>query len=163
MDAPEPRLELLYDIHVDLEPPQIVGQTPQGLRQVYIVRGGTFTGPKLRGEVLPGGGDWALIRPDGTLQLDVRATARTDDGALIYVTYSGLIVTTPEVWERILRGEDVPLSQYYFYTNPMFQTAAPQYDWLNRTLAIGRRPRDQERRGVPGVGRGQPVSGATTS
>ncbi|MDO8617036.1 MAG: DUF3237 domain-containing protein [Dehalococcoidia bacterium] len=134
----QPRLETLYDMHVDLEPPQVIGQTPQGMRQVFIVRGGTFQGPRLKGEVLPGGGDWALIRPDGALQLDVRATLRTHDGALIYASYGGLIVASQEVYARIFRGEDVPLSEYYFYTNPVFQTGAPQYDWLNRTLAIGR-------------------------
>ena len=138
MDTPEPRLEVLYDMHVDLEPPQVIGQTPQGMRQVFIVRGGTFQGPRMRGEVLPGGGDWALIRPDGVVQLDVRATLRTDDGALVYAQYGGLICAPPDVFQRLVQGEDVPLDQYYFYTNPMFQTAAPQYGWLNRTMAVGR-------------------------
>ena len=32
----------------------------------------------------------------------------------------------------------MPLSEYYFYINPMFQTGAPQYDWLNRLIGIGR-------------------------
>ncbi len=134
----EPRFELLFDMHADLEPPQVVGQTPMGVRQIFIVRGGTFQGPRLKGEVLPGGGDWAILRPDGALQLDVRATLRTDDGALIYATYSGLIVAAPEVFARLTQGQEVPLSEYYFYTNPMFQTGAQQYAWLNRLLAIGR-------------------------
>ena len=81
----EPCFELLYEAHVDLEPPQVVGQTPLGMRQIFYVKGGTFEGPRMRGEILPGGGDWALIRPDGALQLDVRATVRTDDGDTIYV------------------------------------------------------------------------------
>jgi len=134
----EPRLELLYDMHVDLEPPQVVGQTPQGMRQIFIVSGGTFQGPRMSGELLPGGGDWALIRPEGVLQLDVRATLRTDDGALVYAQYGGLLVASAEVFQRLTQGEDVSLDQYYLYTNPMFQTAAPQYDWLNRTMAVGR-------------------------
>jgi hypothetical protein len=32
----------------------------------------------------------------------------------------------------------VPLSEYYFYINSMFQTGAPQYAWLNKLIAIGR-------------------------
>jgi hypothetical protein len=138
MPFEQPNLELLYDMHVDLEPPQIVGQTPGGMRQIFIVKGGTFAGPRLKGDLLPGGGDWATVRTDGAVQLDVRATLRTHDGALIYAGYSGLIIAPPPVFGRLLQGEDVPLSEYYFYTNPMFQTAAPQYDWLNRTMAIGR-------------------------
>jgi len=133
----QPRLEHLYDMHVDLEAPQVIGQTPMGVRQIYIVKGGAFEGPKLKGTILPGGGDWATIRPDGALQLDVRATVRTDDGAMIYAYYAGYIhpVTTAM---RAAAGEDVPLGEYYFYTAPVFQTGAPQYDWLNRTVAIGR-------------------------
>ena len=138
MNAPEPKLEHLYDMHADLEAPQVVGATPLGMRQIFIVKGGTVEGTRVKGEILPGGGDWALIRCDGAVQLDVRATLRTDDGALIYATYSGLIIAEPAVFGRLLQAEDVPLNEYYFYINPMFQTAAPQYLWLNRLIAIGR-------------------------
>lgn len=136
---PEPRLEHLYDMHADLETPQIIGQTPMGMRQIFNVTGGTLSGPRIRGELLAGGGDWATFRADGAVQLDVRATLKTDDGALIYAWYSGLIVAEPEVFERLVAAaEDVPLTDYYFYTNPMFQTGAEKYAWLNRVIAIGR-------------------------
>ena len=78
------------------------------------------------------------MRPDGVIQLEVRATARTDDGALLYAYYSGYIHGPGTTVMRAAAGEDVPLGEYYFYTSPYFQTGAPQYDWLNRTLAIGR-------------------------
>jgi Protein of unknown function (DUF3237) len=138
MEASEPGLELLFDIHVDLEAPQVIGGTPQGIRQIFVVKGGTVEGPRVKGKMLPGGGDWALVRTDGAVQLDVRATLQTDDGALIYATYGGLIVAAPAVFGRLLQAEDVPLDEYYFYTNPMFQTGAPQYEWLNRLIAVGR-------------------------
>ena len=138
MEASEPKLKHLYDMHVDVEAPQVIGATPKGMRQVFIVKGGTVEGPRLKGKMLPGGGDWALIRTDGAVQLDVRATLQTDDGALIYATYGGLIVAKPAVFGRLFQGEDVPLSEYYFYTNPVFQTGAPQYAWLNKLIAVGR-------------------------
>jgi len=138
MNAPEPKLEHIYDMHADLEPPQVVGASPLGMRQIFIVKGGTVEGPRVNGEILPGGGDWALIRSDGAVQLDVRATLHTDDGALIYATYSGLIIAAPEIFGRLLQAQDVPLNEYYFYINPMFQTGAQQYEWLNRLIAIGR-------------------------
>jgi hypothetical protein len=138
MTYPQPTLTHLYDMHADLEAPQVIGAAPAGNRQVFIVRGGTLAGPRLKGTLLPGGGDWALVRPDGAVQLDVRATVQTDDGALIYATYSGLIIGAPAVLGRAMGGEDVPLSEYYFFTNPMFQTAAEKYAWLNQTIAIGR-------------------------
>jgi hypothetical protein len=129
--------ELLYEMSVDLEQPQDVGATPHGVRRVYYVKGGTFEGPKLRGEVLPGGGDWLLLRPDGAAELDVRATARTDDGHLIYAYYRGIINTSPEVFQRIAAGETVDPSQYYFRTAPFFETASEKYGWLNRIVAVG--------------------------
>ncbi len=134
----EPKLEHLYDMHADLEAPQVVGATPVGMRQIFVVKGGTVEGPRVRGKLLPGGGDWALVRSDGAVQLDVRATLQTDDDALIYGTYGGLIVAEPAVFGRLLRAEDVRLDEYYFYINPMFQTGAPQYSWLNRLIAVGR-------------------------
>jgi len=138
MDATEPKLELLYDMHADLDAPQIVGQTPVGMRQIFVVKGGTVEGPRIKGELLPGGGDWALMRQDGAVQLDVRATIKTEDGALIYGYYSGLIIASMAQFGRIAGGEEVPLDEYYFYTNPMFQTGSPQYAWLNQVVAIGR-------------------------
>ena len=137
-DGFEPKLEHIFDIHIDLEPPQIIGQTPAGVRQVYVVKGGTVDGPRVKGELLPGGGDWGTLRPDGAIQLDVRATIRTDDGALIYHYYGGITADVLKVAGRIFGGEDVPLSEYYSYITPQFQTSAEKYEWLNRVVAIGR-------------------------
>ena len=39
--------------------------------------------------------------------------------------------------DRLLRCEPVDPSEYYFRTAPMFETAAEQYAWLNRVLAVG--------------------------
>ncbi len=133
----EPRFEPLFDMTVELEPPLMIGQTPQGNRQIFYVRSGTFEGPRLKGEVLPGGGDWFLLRPDNVGELDVRGTLKTDDGALIYATYHGIFSASPESWEKIYKGEPVDRDQYYFYTAPIFQTSAPDYLWLNRMLAVG--------------------------
>lgn len=132
----EPRFELLYDMRVELEPPQMIGQTPQGNRQVFYVRSGTFEGPRMKGEVLPGGGDWFLLRPDNVGELDVRDTLKTHDGALIYATYRGIFSASQEAWQKIYKGEPVDRDQYYFYTAPTFQTSAPDYLWLNRLLAV---------------------------
>lgn len=131
------KAELLCEVSVDLEQPQTVGATPHGNRQIYCVKGGTFEGPKLKGEVLPGGGDWLLLRPDGAGELDVRGTMRTDDGHLIYVHYRGILHAPPEVMARVLQGEAVDPAEYYFRTAPFFETASEKYGWLNRVVAVG--------------------------
>ncbi len=133
---PELKTEILFDVSVDLEEPQDVGATPHGGRRIFYVKGGSFQGPKLRGEVLPGGGDWLLVRPDGAGELDVRATLRTDDGHLIYTYYRGILRAPPEVAQRMLQGEDVDPSEYYFRTAPVYETASEKYGWLNRIVAV---------------------------
>jgi len=133
------KTEFLFDMSADLdhEGTVNVGATPHGIRQIVYVKGGTFEGPKIKGEVLPGGGDWLIVRPDGATVLDVRAAGRTDDGHIIYTYYRGIAVTPPEVRERMLKGEDIDPSEYYFRTTPVFETASEKYGWLNRIVAVG--------------------------
>ncbi len=133
----EPRLEFLYELYAHLEAPQGIGQGPHGVRNIFYVRGGRFQGPRLRGEVLPGGGDWFLVRPDDTGELDVRVTLRTEDGALIYVTYRGLLHPLSQVTAELAQGREPARESYYFYVAPFFETSAEPYLWLNRTLAVG--------------------------
>ena len=83
------------------------------------------------------GGDWLLLRSDGVLQLDVRLTLATDDGALIYMTYRGLRHGPADVIERLNAGEDVDPAAYYFRIAPLFETGAERYAWLNQLVCIG--------------------------
>ena len=76
---------------------QAVGAVPHGTRFVFPITGGTFEGERLRGKVLPGGGDWAILRADGVLELDLRITLETDDGALIHMTFDGIRHGPPDV------------------------------------------------------------------
>ncbi len=62
---------------------------------------------------------------------------KTGDDALIGMTYQGLRHGPAEVIARLDKGEPVDPAGYYFRTNPLFETAAPRYDWINRILAIG--------------------------
>jgi hypothetical protein len=128
--------EFLFELSVTLEPPQVVGPTPNGDRRVRLISGGHFAGPKLQGEVLPGGGDWLLLRPDGARSLDVRLTLRTDDGHLIYAVSRGILTMTPEIYQRIGAGEEIDPAEYYFRTTPLFEAAAAELDWLNRVVAV---------------------------
>jgi uncharacterized protein DUF3237 len=100
---------------------QDVGSTPRGLLFIFPIIGGSFEGDRLRGNVLAGGADWATAAADGAFDLDLRATLETDDGALIHLTFTGV-------------RDD---ARQYLRTLPRFETAAPQYDFLNRLLAVG--------------------------
>lgn len=134
----ELKYELLYEMVAQLESDnQEIGVTPSGTRIIAPITGGTVTGPKINAEVLPFGADWVLIRPDGIGELDVRATLKTDDGALIYVHYGGILELTPELMKRRAKGEDVDPSEYYFRTRPIFETGSEKYGWLNSIVSVG--------------------------
>jgi hypothetical protein len=133
------KTEFLFDLKADLDWAGAVdvGTTPHGTRRIVYVKGGTFEGPKVKGVVLPGGGDWPIVRPDGGIVLDVRAAFRTDDGHIIYAYYRGLSTIPINMLGRILMGEAVDPSEYYFRTTPVFETASEKYGWLNRVVAVG--------------------------
>src|SRR5579871_1396591 len=128
--------QLLMTLQVTVGPPQKIGAVPHGTRVTAPIVDGAFEGPRLRGKVLPGGGDWTLLRGDGVLELDLRVTLETDDGALIHLASFGLRHGPPEVLAALARGETVDPATYYFRTTPRFETAHPKYAFLNRLLAV---------------------------
>ena len=81
---------LLMTLQVRVAGPLKIGAVPHGTRVTAPIAEGRFEGPRLRGRVLPGGGDWTLLRGDGVLELDLRITLETDDRALIHMTSFGL-------------------------------------------------------------------------
>ena len=87
---------------------QVIGQTPFGERTTYIVAEDSFSGPKLRGRILAGGGDWFVRGAQDLARLDVRKTFETDDGALIHVTYTGLYKFNAAVSRISAAGGDAP-------------------------------------------------------
>ena len=128
--------EFLCKIEVALEPVRDLGETPLGRRRIIGITGGTFSGPRLSGKVLPGGADWQLVRADGVACLDARYTLQTGDGALIYVNNKGYRHGPKDVIERLARGEEVDPALYYMRATPWFETSAPKYAWLNRSICI---------------------------
>lgn len=119
-----------------LRPPLPIGEGPIGTRMYYDVTGGEFTGDRLRGKIL-GGGEWALMGPDGYLRLDVRLQIETHDGALLYLQYVGLLDVNETVQNALANGGETDFSDQYFYTNPRFETGDERYAWLNKTFFVG--------------------------
>ena len=132
--------DFLLEMRVKLCDPMDCGQTPNGLRSVHIVEGGSVNGPHIKGRVVPqSGGDWALVRPDGTAHLDVRVCLETDDGAMIYATSTGrMVIHDPDdiAYAMDFSKPDDPngAHRYYFRTSYVFETSDPRYDWLNRIV-----------------------------
>jgi hypothetical protein len=116
---------------------QVIGPTLGHIRRVDAIFGGAFEGERLSGEVLDSGNDWQTVRSDSAVTLDVRLVLKTDDEAMIGMTYRGIRHGPPNVLAGIDRGETVDPATYYFRIASFFETAAPKYDWLNRLLAVG--------------------------
>jgi len=124
--ATEPRgpaFEYLGTLRAETGTRTVVENGPQGTRTIVQVVGGRFEGPRVKATVQTPAGDWITNRADGSYRLDVRLTLKTDDGALILVTYNGIGQTT-----------DAGAS---LRTAPLFETGDPRYVWLTRLQAVG--------------------------
>ena len=132
-----PQLEPLFSYNAILaDPQQMVGKGPLGTRMIAQVTGGRVHGPKLNGKILPGGGDWALIDETNTLRLDARLTIETDDGALIFASYRGIITPLePDIVVKAISGTLEP-GELYYRTTPMFETGDERYAWLNQLVCV---------------------------
>jgi hypothetical protein len=130
------KLEPLMTYRAQLRPPVEVGAGPLGTRTIFDVTGGSFEGARLRGRILPSGGDWLLVGPDGVGRLDVRATFETDDGARIYVRYRGVLELNEKIRKALEGGESTEYGDTYFMTQPVFETGDRRYAWLNSVVAV---------------------------
>jgi len=125
------KLDHIFSFKAGLNPEfEVIGPTPEGLRVNIYITGGELTGPKLQGDFLPVGADWLTIRQDGVAILDVRATIKTHDDALIYMTYQGVADLGEEGYQRFLDGN--PVTQFPIHTAPRLTTSHDNYLWLNR-------------------------------
>ena len=130
------RLEHIFSyIGMLANPPEVIGPVPEGIRVNFYSTGGEILGPKVIGKLRAVGGDWLTIRKDGVAVLDVRTTFETHDGALIAVTYSGMVDFGEDGYDRFLRGELPPTAQIRI--SPRFATSHPEYLWLNRLHCMG--------------------------
>ena len=120
------KTEFIWDAKVKIANMINVGESKSGVRRVIPIIGGTFEGPKIKGEVLSGGEDSQLVRADGDTELNARYLLKTDDGFIIRVFNKALIHTDSKTKS--------------FYCKSVLDLEAPQvssYDYLNHAIFIG--------------------------
>lgn len=120
------KTEFIWEAKVKIANMINVGESKRGIVRVIPITGGTFAGPKIKGEVLPGGEDSQLVRPDGDTELNARYLLKTDDGYVIQVTNKALIHTDSKTKA--------------FYCKSVLDLEAPKnspYDYLNHAIFIG--------------------------
>jgi hypothetical protein len=95
MTAQDPvKLELVMQLVVTCSDPERIGATEgskDGKRsEIWPIIGGRFQGKNIRGTVIAGGGDFPVLRPDGTEVVDALYRLKTDDGVTIIIHNKGL-------------------------------------------------------------------------
>lgn len=142
--APAPTLTYAFSAMVELLPPIDHGIVEGRRRRFVPISGGSFSGPLLEGNVLPGGGDWQAIGADGSTLVDARYALQTTDGTVIEVRNAGVRIASVEVSDRIALGQPVAPDSYYFRTAPRFDVSDGAHAWLRRTMFIARGVRNPD-------------------
>jgi hypothetical protein len=124
-----PRPELVLELVVTCSRPEAPGPetlSKDGQRKsIWPIIGGKFVGPDIRGVVVPGGGDFPLVRPDGVTVVDALYRLLTDDGITILIHNKGLSI-----------GPAEPGSRPRYRLSPEFTAPVGKYDWLNKQIFI---------------------------
>ena len=123
-------LEHVFDIEVEFGADRhMFGPLPGGGHQGYTPAiGGTISGPRLSGRVVPhSGADYALVRDDGTIELSAHYMLEAEDGTNIYIQNRCYLV-------RARKGSSQPS---YFRLTPYFRVPTGPHDWLSRTVIVG--------------------------
>jgi hypothetical protein len=131
--------DFAFEARVQVDAPVVLGSGPHGLRRIVPITGGTVTGPRLQGKVIPGGADWQVVRPaDDVLEIEAKYTLESHDGVRIMVTNRGFRRGPKEVIDRLARGEKVDPALYYFRTTAQFEApTGSAYAWLNQSVFVG--------------------------
>ncbi|MFB6456277.1 DUF3237 domain-containing protein [Chitinophaga sp. Hz27] len=139
LKAQELKSEFLFDLQIDLDRQQAIGPVLKGTRVIFPFKGGDIKGNTITGKILECSGEWGLVVDSTTFKMDCRVTVQTDEGALIYIAYTGYNYVAPpkNAIMNAGKGYELSPSDYYFRSTPVFETSSPKYAWLNHTIAVG--------------------------
>jgi hypothetical protein len=127
-----------FDLHADLGDTLVPGAGPMGTRLVAPVEGGWVKGERINGTLVGPGADWVTVGPDGYGRIDVRLQVLTDDGVVLYVTYTGVLEMTDALVAATMGDGTTDFDDQYFRTTPRLETGDERYAWVNSTIFIAR-------------------------
>ncbi|MCW8098429.1 DUF3237 domain-containing protein [Streptomyces tauricus] len=131
-----PNLTYAFEIRAQVAESHHIGHGDGERTEFTPITGGSVDGPRLKGTVLAGGGDWSNTRGP-ICELEARYLIRADDGAVIDITNRGYYHEggdSPEQYDGALRTAEAGT---YFRTSPVFRTDAPAHRWLAATVFVG--------------------------
>lgn len=122
--------KFVYESRVTIDIERVtVGQSKYGDRGIIWITGGNVVGPNIKANVVQGGGDWQLERPDGSQELQARYAIKTTDGFTILVHNKAMVDPRP-----------TPKNPHNNYTRSVINFEAPvssPYEWMNKSLFLG--------------------------
>jgi hypothetical protein len=86
---------------------------------VWPIIGGTFWGRGIKGTVIPGGGDFPVVRPDGVVIVDALYRLKADDGV-----------------EIIIHNVGHAYSENKYRLLPTFNVPGRKYAWLRESVFV---------------------------
>jgi hypothetical protein len=118
--ADTPQIEFAFEERVTIDPAVVLGDTDYGHRQYIPITGGTIAGPKLKGQVLPGGWDFQLTyAASKCTELNADYFLKAEDGTVIHVFNQGMFC--PDAPRGIFRPRlEAPKGPYGWMSHSTF-------------------------------------------
>ena len=143
---PTPTLSFAFEARVLIGTPLDLGMVGGARKRIVPITGGRITGERFSGDVLPGGADWQMLRPDNVLDVSARYTVRADDGVVVSIVNTGYRHGPADILDRMAAGDMVDPALYYFRTTPRFEAPDDSdHAWLNRSVFVCSAARFSER------------------
>jgi hypothetical protein len=134
-----PTVEFAFEARITLSPAVVVGETAMGRRQYIPITGGTVTGPKFKGEVIPGGWDYQLSTTGGCQTLRADYFWRAEDGTVIHILNQAL--NCPGELAEAGRN----------YVRPQFEAPKGKHEWMTRASFVATLELDSSTPATPGT------------
>lgn len=122
-----PRSELIFTITAQCTPPEEMGIIDGGKARMIPIVGGTVSGEKFTGTVMPGA-DWSIMREDGLATVEARYAIKAEDGTIIQVFNAATARVDPASMQR---------SGVAMITSPRFIAPEGPHEWLNEGVYVG--------------------------
>lgn len=132
------KLQHLYYVEVSCDMPSFLGKVDEGVEAIIPISGGRFEGKKLRGNILPVGSDWNVVKLGTKIRSHVstRYMLSTDDNENISLFTDGRLVMPYGSLFKVLSNNKDAANAYYFRQHLCFTTESEAYDWLNDKIGF---------------------------
>jgi hypothetical protein len=124
----------VFEANMKLDQVYEVGKTPYGQRTVFVIQGGTVSGEKITGSVMPGGLDFQLSFSTGGMEIEEIFVLRAADGKYIYLRSAGTAAEQSDV--RMVPDFEAPNTSNYRWLNTGKYAGRRALDLAAKTMTI---------------------------